>query len=569
MKPGIAESEVEQKLYVEVMRAGYEEHRVVLRTRSSENDGSEWWRHFNLYVATEGLESKTCLALKMLNCVPLDKTDSPESYRSLKFWLNQCNSRHQCIAPELPVLPKRVLKIQPDRINLHLSREDERSRYATVSHRWGSFDEHFVLTLENLEALNQEIPWSQLPKTAQDAIEICRELGIEYLWIDSLCIIQRHQPDWQDQSGKMGGVYGQSYLNIAAMDSVDSNGGCFRTTGSDQRYPAHEIPDHPTLRIQQQPHFTHFDFGANYPTTDRSPPLLRRCWVLQERLLSPRCVYYGKDELLWECKAGADCFCGGTNVIAQFKGFHHHSMTEKGDPLPFVWMRITERYSCLDLTHDSDRAIALSGIAQEAAASGRGGKYLAGMWWKNLAHQLLWEVVSNHRRPSEYLAPSWSWLSVFGRINYGYIRMDFHGHGARFDVEIADAAVVASKPDGTGKIESAYLLLIGKTVDMEVELVRAPEGGRPEMKLKCGGPHIVFLNFRPDYTMETKEAAAIKKVVLLYWGYVVGDETFMVLREVPCGGQVAYERLGLLKANDRWTQLFKSRSKKRAGMRVV
>jgi hypothetical protein len=212
-------------------------------------------------------------------------------------------------------------------------------------------------------------------------------------------------------------------------------------------------------------------------------------------------------------------------------------------------MRITERYSCLELTYDSNRAIALSGIAQEAAASGRGGKYLAGWWSKRLPHQLLWRVTDTHRKPKEYIAPSWSWLSAFGRVNYGSVRMDFHGHRSNIDIRIRDAAVVESKPDGTGKIESGFLLIDAKALDMKAEVVDASKGGLIEMGLTSPAPHIQSANFQSDYEMEREEAETAVKVVILYWGKVTGEETFMVLREACGNPGTEYTRLGLLKAD--------------------
>ncbi|OAP63579.1 hypothetical protein AYL99_02806 [Fonsecaea erecta] len=560
----------DQSIPIELMRTGEKPGRVVIRTGNTCGSSSQLWRHFNLFVHPEGPEPKSCMALRKLKCAPTDRTDSIESYRFLRQWLDQCNDHHQCAAPEPPRLPKRVLRIHSDRVHLYLSQENEQARYATLSHRWGDVDEAFVLELTNLDSLTEDIAWSQLPKTAQDAIEICRKLGIDYLWIDSLCIIQHYQPDWDDQSEKMCTIYGQSYLNIAAMDSNDSRGGCFRSTGSDRRFPPHTVPGYPALQVQQQPHFTHLDFGANYATSPASPPLLRRGWVLQERLLSPRCVYYGRDELLWECKACADCFCGGTNVIARFKDVHHRSLTPNGDSLPFAWMRITERYSSLDLTRVSDRAIALSGIAQKVVESGRGGKYLAGLWWDKLAHQLVWALSNTFHRPKEYIAPSWSWLSVLGRVEYGPNRMDYGAAWSTVDVVITDAAVSASKPDGTGKINSGYLLLDGKALSMQVEVVEVVKRGRPQMKLTHSEPYIEYPVFLPDYVMTPKQAVAIEKVVVLYWAQVVDEETFMVLWQVPyANGGVAYERLGLLVADGHWTRQFQGVAERRTDIRVV
>lgn len=559
-------STTEQRLNIELMCTGEEPCRTVLRTRDVDAHDSRGWRHFNLYTAdAEGSGTDSCVALPKLQCVPIDKTDSLEGYKALNYWMGKCNTNHQCITPEPPLLPKRILKLLPDRVHLYLSEPGERARYATLSHRWGTAGDDLVLTLENLEFLVNDIPWPEIPKTAQDAIEVCRKLGIQYLWIDALNIIQGYKPDWDEESEKMSSIYGHSYLNIAAMDSNDPHGGCFRSTGSDKRYPAHAVPGHPKIRIQQQPHFTHLDFGQNYATSSRSPPLLQRGWVLQERLLSPRCVYYGRDELLWECKACADCLCGGTNVIARFKDVHHRSLSPNGNPLPFEWMRITERYSCLDLTHDSDRAVALSGIAQEAAASGRGGKYLAGLWSEKLAHQLCWEIPGASRKPMVYIAPSWSWLSVFGSVHYGQNRMDFQAAWSKIDVTIIDAAVSASKPDGTGKIESGYLLIEGKILDMAVKAVG--DGARPPVKLTHSHPSLEYSNFVPDYRMEPEEFTAMEKVTVLYWGRIVYDETFVVLQRLP-EGENTYQRLGIFHAKDAWTREFRGMSKRSTKMRI-
>jgi hypothetical protein len=45
------------------------------------------------------------------------------------------------------------------------------------------------LTRANLNAWQQAIIISQLPKTLQDAIISIRFLGFEYLWVDRFCII--------------------------------------------------------------------------------------------------------------------------------------------------------------------------------------------------------------------------------------------------------------------------------------------------------------------------------------------------------------------------------------------
>jgi len=70
---------------------------------------------------------------------------------------------------------------------------------------------------------------SELPETFRDAVQVTRELGIRYLWIDSLCIIQdKHDcRDWYHEANLMDKVYLHSYCNISAADANDSTGGLF------------------------------------------------------------------------------------------------------------------------------------------------------------------------------------------------------------------------------------------------------------------------------------------------------------------------------------------------------
>jgi len=76
------------------------------------------------------------------------------------------------------------------------------------------------LTKDNIVRLKQGIPLNGFDATIRDAILVTRALGIDYLWIDSLCISQDHESkDWNEQSSKMNSIYGDSILTIAAANS--------------------------------------------------------------------------------------------------------------------------------------------------------------------------------------------------------------------------------------------------------------------------------------------------------------------------------------------------------------
>jgi hypothetical protein len=98
--------------------------------------------------------------------------------------------------------------------------------YLTLSHCWGGAD-IVKLKKANLIQFHKNIPLEWLPRTFLDAIRITSLLGYQYLWIDSLCIIQDNVEDWRSVSAMMGSIYKNAILTIAALGAYDSHGGCF------------------------------------------------------------------------------------------------------------------------------------------------------------------------------------------------------------------------------------------------------------------------------------------------------------------------------------------------------
>jgi len=100
-------------------------------------------------------------------------------------------------------------------------------RYLTLSHCWGSsLLEDDKTVASSLEERKRQIKVSSFCKNFQDAIEITRRFGERYLWIDALCIIQDSDADKAIEIAKMGDIYKNASLNIAAGVKGDSLGGC-------------------------------------------------------------------------------------------------------------------------------------------------------------------------------------------------------------------------------------------------------------------------------------------------------------------------------------------------------
>jgi hypothetical protein len=85
--------------------------------------------------------------------------------------------------------------IKSTELRLHITSPGETSiRYFALSHCWGGRIAH-VLTSETLPQMIQSVNYNQLARNFQDAVTFTRQMGLSYLWIDSLCIIQGSHPD--------------------------------------------------------------------------------------------------------------------------------------------------------------------------------------------------------------------------------------------------------------------------------------------------------------------------------------------------------------------------------------
>ncbi|KAL8771546.1 MAG: hypothetical protein Q9209_002988 [Squamulea sp. 1 TL-2023] len=210
-----------------------------------------------------------------------------------------CAPRHTSVTG--PKLPTRLIDVGPlnGPLTCRLVYPEQplsNLEYLTLSHKWGGASV-FKLTKATIESLRQGVDTIDLPLTFQHAIFITRKLEYRYLWIDSLCIIQDDPSDWAFESKTMSRIYSNSVLTLAALWGDDSNSGCFV-----ERNPL-ATED---CRIGQWEHGNVFVRSGDRKRGQsldlvQPKPLLQRAWVLQERFLSPRTLFYGPWELLWEC----------------------------------------------------------------------------------------------------------------------------------------------------------------------------------------------------------------------------------------------------------------------------
>lgn len=118
---------------------------------------------------------------------------SDSCFELIQSWKTICERDHpKCKPPPSGVRPHRLVKIGSSNHGLSailVENYPEGARYVALSHCWGSTN-IFKTEASSLQHKKAGIAWADLPKTFQDAIIVTSKLGFEYIWIDSLCIVQ-------------------------------------------------------------------------------------------------------------------------------------------------------------------------------------------------------------------------------------------------------------------------------------------------------------------------------------------------------------------------------------------
>lgn len=175
-----------------------------------------------------------------------------------------------------------------------------------------------TLTSHNKAMLLQNINLEDLSRNFQDAAQFSRMMGYSYIWIDSLCIIQRcfqhelgspcnslSKADWEHESKQMANVYASAECTISACGSADSSGGCFRSRNPLVYFPCHILTEKQAGATGQRGlavRARRDEFWANtFQTQVDQSPLSGRAWAFQERMLSRRMIHFGTSMIFFEC----------------------------------------------------------------------------------------------------------------------------------------------------------------------------------------------------------------------------------------------------------------------------
>jgi hypothetical protein len=389
-----------------------------------------------------------------LPLLPTQDLKSVEAFQQAEQWLANCEEHHEQCARPLAKLPKRVLDLGETEdlssISLYVTK-GRIARYATLSYCWGPSGDILKTTEANLEQHCRNIDFEWLPNTLKDAVLVAKRLGFRYLWIDSLCIIQGHSLDWAEQSVGLTDIYGCSTLNISATTAEHNDEGFL-----------HKLTD----RLVPLGHYRYLDTGIGDEMVFAGHPLdvldlegmqiSSRGWVVPERLVSPATLHYTCEGMLWECADGivlghdqsytkpkwkAEWKSVMENHIPGYDVMSKEASIASAHSVPYEgWNTWICSYSQRNFSHCTDRLQAMASIAK-AFAMKFNVTYVEGLWKENILSGLLWrrhDRQQNLTRFVEYVAPSWSWASVHGRLDYRNVHIFSGRSGPKLEIEDFD-----------------------------------------------------------------------------------------------------------------------------------
>ncbi|KAF5570893.1 TOL [Fusarium phyllophilum] len=282
------------------------------------------------------------------------------------------------------------------------------------------------LRLNNEQDLAKEIKLEELEQSVQDAIRVTRELGYSYLWVDRLCIIQNCADDKRREISRMATTYENAAITLAAGTATRACEGFLgRVPNKSPTY----LPEHKfDIRMEDGRTGTVYLSGSPYQPHH---PLDKRGWTLQEYMLSSRMLIFSDYQLLWQCQETELQSVTGNKMGIEYQqhleSLPWASFDDEGEPSYgthdseklYLWKTIIVQYTQRQLKDPEDRLPAVTGITTELQKVWRD-SHIYGHWERWFIQLLAWHKPDNGRVKERHLkrAPSWSWVSVDGRIRF-------------------------------------------------------------------------------------------------------------------------------------------------------
>ncbi|OCK76401.1 HET-domain-containing protein [Lepidopterella palustris CBS 459.81] len=453
-----------------------------LRFRGQREDHSQGSHDWELVLEAVA-EHENPAVLLVPTRPPETNVASERSFETAQFWINECLHNHEaCQKNPSRLFPTRVLDIsnfESGLIKLHNSTPGEQADYIALSYCWGGPQPERTCKARLVSYL-QGIQLQSQPQSIQDAVLVTKKLGVRYLWIDALCIVQDDPNDKAREIAQMARIYQNALLTISAASACSSVEGflavrrpwCYTISpfgdANSKLYQKLSLeircPNNVIGKIVLSESRSFWDLGDK---------ISERAWTLQEAALSNRMLIYTHSQMLWRCRSRFEntgghltwwhlyynicpiltlsatvpvfkqkyAKTGESSMVVNIFGANVYRMPISMLPdrtfqprpasLPepcealslsnvgFEWMAFVEIYSNRLLTNWTDKLPAIGGLAQRFQDE-TGWEYCAGLWRHRILVFLSWRRKLNAYsiRLKDVCAPSWSWASIRGAISY-------------------------------------------------------------------------------------------------------------------------------------------------------
>lgn len=408
---------------------------------------------------------------------------SPGIQTQIKEWHERCVKTHRSCQDKANILPTRLIDVGDVDQEPFLFVSDGRlGKWLALSYCWGQSVP--VKTEDaNLNERKKQISRAELPSLFKDAIDFTRSLGYQYLWIDSLCIVQDSIDDWLNESANMGNIFKNSSLTLAAEASDNTNVGLYEST-SNSRRRLFEVSSHSKTYNSKGILLVGRNRFGGPPFRG---PLSTRAWTLQETTLACRVVRFAKGQIWWRCheqecnERDPDAFCSqrrpnntmwqvGQSQYLLTKEQSYFHTPQLRSLLRYSWYFVVMDFTSRRISYATDVLPAISGLAKEIKRHFPQ-QYISGLWLNDIHNDMLWRspkkgaIVRN-----VYVAPSWSWANMDFSASWkrtslpDYPMFDFDlldRKSCLLIAEVLEATVVNIKNDPFGQVESGYLRIRG------------------------------------------------------------------------------------------------------------
>jgi hypothetical protein len=356
-------------------------------------------------------------------------------YSLIIRWLQYCEQNHgnDCSHRELePDFSVEMDIIVIDVRRNCLARATTAARYLAVSYVWGA-----VPQLLNSTAMCESlmVPGAlafhkdSIPRVIIDAIDVVKNLEENYLWVDSLCIVQDDAEVKHHQIAHMAIIYSSAILTLVAVGARDANSNLPGVRPS-TRWP----------REKQKPNEFNRPLRPDLvlKAIDRTV-YVSRAWTFQERHLSRRCLYFLDEQIYFQCRMELWCeeksfvqlsrFIPpasaevGLNIMSRAPAWGQSIKRKDWDRGFAFYAELIQEYSWKTLSFPEDVLNAFSGLLN-ALETHSGWNFIHGLPEQLIDWALLWIPAGFHqRRPPPNSGPllqfpSWSWIGWIGPITF-------------------------------------------------------------------------------------------------------------------------------------------------------